>query len=62
MNAFMFVGASASLVGALALPPVAIAAPILTLVRIGVEKLWRSPEDPETRAVAMFHDARKHFE
>jgi hypothetical protein len=61
MNAFMFVGASASLVGALALPPVAIAAPILTLVRIGVEKLWRSPEDPETRAVAMFHDARKHF-
>jgi hypothetical protein len=61
MNAFVILGASASLVAALAVPPAALAAPVLTLARVGVEKVWRTPYDPETRAVAMFRDARKHF-
>lgn len=62
LNGFVFVGAAASLVGMLFVPPVGLAAPAMTLARVAVEKRWRSPDDPDTRAVAMFHDARKHFD
>jgi hypothetical protein len=62
LNAVMFVGLTAGFVGAVALGPAGIAASALGLARFGVEKGWRAPaEVPDARAVAMFHDARKHF-
>jgi hypothetical protein len=62
LNAVMFVGLTAGFAGAIALGPLGIAASALGLARFGVEKGWRAPaEVPDARAVAMFHDARKHF-
>jgi hypothetical protein len=63
LNAFVLVGASTSLVGAIAVPPLGIAAAALGLATIGVEKGWRSPRGTQqARALAMFHDAQKHFD
>jgi hypothetical protein len=62
LNAVMFIGLTAGFAGAIALGPLGIAASALGLARFGVEKGWRAPpEAPDARAVAMFHDARKHF-
>lgn len=62
LNAVMCVGLTAGFVGAIAVGPLGIAASALGLARFGVEKGWRAPaEVPDARAVAMFHDARKHF-
>jgi hypothetical protein len=63
VNAFTLLGITGSLASAmLAFPPAGIGAGLFTAARfVADQKLASSPPDPEARAVAMFHDARRHF-
>lgn len=63
LRAFALVGASVGLVAAIAaMPPVGIASAAVTLASVGVDIGWRTPlRGQAPPAVAMFHDARKHF-
>jgi len=63
LRAFALVGASLELAAAIhGMPPVGIAAAALGVTGVGVDTGWRTPEPGKApQAVAMFHDARKHF-
>jgi hypothetical protein len=63
LRAFALVGASLGLAASIrGMPPVDIAAAALGVTGVGVDIGWRTPEPGKApQAVAMFHDARKHF-
>lgn len=63
VNACTVIGMAGSLASAaLAFPPAGIGAAIFTAARFAADqKLPDRPPDSQARAVAMFHDARRHF-
>jgi hypothetical protein len=63
LRAFALVGASVGLAAAISgMAPVEISGAALGVAGVGVDIGWRSPSPGEPpQAVAMFHDARKHF-
>ena len=63
LRAFALVGASLGLATAIAaMPPVGMATAALGVAGVGVDIGWRTRGGREgPKAVAMFHDARKHF-
>jgi hypothetical protein len=63
VNAFTVLSIGGSLASAiLAFPPAGIGAALFTAARFAADqKLAGDPPDAEARAVAMFHDARRHF-
>jgi hypothetical protein len=63
LRAFALVGAGLGLAAAIhGMPPVDIAAAGLGVAGVGVDIGWRMPQPGQApQAVAMFHDARKHF-
>jgi hypothetical protein len=63
LRAFALVGASLGLAASIrSMPPVDIAAAVLGVTGVGADIGWRTPEPGKApQAVAMFHDARKHF-
>lgn len=63
-RAFAFFGAGLAVAAAIAaMPPVGLAAAFMGLASVGVDIGWRESElGKPPQAVAMFHDARKHFD